>query len=66
MYSEAAEAVEAVAHAVVQLDNAKAALGTMPGEIGNARHTFATVIPAPAAGDPIAVAEAMTPALWQG
>ncbi|MEU6059173.1 hypothetical protein [Streptomyces sp. NPDC047097] len=69
MYSDSIEAVEAVkaaAHAVVQPDNAKAALGTVPGEIGNARHTFATVIPAAAAGDPIAVAEAMTPALWPG
>ncbi|MFG2761645.1 hypothetical protein [Streptomyces wuyuanensis] len=65
-HSEAIKAVEAAAHAVVQPNNAKATLGTMLGEIRNARHKFGTAIPAPAAGDPIAAAEAMMRALWEG
>ncbi|MFK4687769.1 hypothetical protein [Streptomyces pristinaespiralis] len=60
------EAVEAAVHAVVQPNNAKATLGTMLGEISNARHKFATAIPASAASDPIAAAEAMMRALWEG
>ncbi|MFC9271334.1 hypothetical protein ACFTXJ_26635 [Streptomyces zhihengii] len=65
-YSEAIKAVEAAAHAVVQPNNAKATLGTMLGEIRNARHKFGAAIPVPAAGDPIAAAEAMMRALWEG
>ncbi|MEW2557195.1 hypothetical protein AB0957_36575 [Streptomyces zhihengii] len=65
-YSEAIKAVEAAAHAVVQPNNAKATLGTMLGEIRNARHKFGSAIPVPAAGDPIAAAEAMMRALWEG
>ncbi|MGA5711173.1 hypothetical protein ACPCK8_32670 [Streptomyces cellulosae] len=64
-YSEAIKAVECAAHAVVQPNNAKATLGTMLGEIKNARHKFSAAIPSPA-GDPIAPAEAMMRALWDG
>ncbi|MFF4866791.1 hypothetical protein ACFY3J_34885 [Streptomyces sp. NPDC001231] len=64
-YSEAIKAVECAAHAVIQPNNAKATLGTMLGEIKNARHKFSAAIPAPA-GDPIAPAEAMMRALWEG
>lgn len=64
-YSEAIKAVECAAHAVVQPNNAKATLGTMLGEIKNARHKFSAAIPSPA-GDPIAAAEAMMRALWDG
>lgn len=64
-YSEAIKAVECAAHAVIQPNNAKATLGTMLGEIKNARHKFTTAIPSPA-GDPIAPAEAMMRALWEG
>ncbi|MFD7978759.1 hypothetical protein [Streptomyces sp. NPDC059071] len=65
-YSESIKAVEAAAHAVIQPNNAKATLGTMLGEIRNARHKFTTAIPVSVAGDPIAVAEAMMRALWDG
>lgn len=65
-YSEAIKAVESAAHAIVQPNNAKAALGAMPGKIKNARHKFSTVIPTPTGGDPIAPAEAMMRALWEG
>ncbi|MFJ5731515.1 hypothetical protein [Streptomyces paradoxus] len=64
-YSEAIKAVECAAHAVIQPNNAKATLGTMLGEIKNARHKFSAAIPSPA-GDPIAPAEAMMLALWEG
>ncbi|MFD0723711.1 hypothetical protein [Streptomyces globosus] len=64
-YSESIKAVEAAAHAVVQPNNSKAPLGTMLGEIKNARHKFAAAIPSPG-GDPIAPAEAMMRALWEG
>ncbi|MFI9206299.1 hypothetical protein [Streptomyces sp. NPDC053048] len=64
-YSEAIKAVECAAHAVIQPNHAKATLGTMLGEIKNARHKFSTVIPSPA-GDSIAPAEAMMRALWEG
>ena len=40
-------------------------LGTMLGEFKNARHKFASAIPSPG-GDPIAPAEAMMRALWDG
>ncbi|CAM5615761.1 hypothetical protein SGLAM104S_02834 [Streptomyces glaucescens] len=46
-YSEAIKAVECAAHAVIQPNNAKATLGTMLGEIKNARHKFTAVIPSP-------------------
>ncbi|MGV9935171.1 hypothetical protein ACWDY4_32100 [Streptomyces olivaceoviridis] len=59
-YSEAIKAVECAAHAVIQPTNAKATL-----EIRNARHKFSAAIPSPA-GDPIAPAEAMMRALWEG
>ncbi|MEW2297078.1 hypothetical protein ABZ719_30995 [Streptomyces sp. NPDC006743] len=64
-YSEAIKAVECAAHSVVQPNNPKATLGTMLGEIKNARHKFTAAIPSPA-GDPIAPAEAMMRALWDG
>ncbi|MFE9240504.1 hypothetical protein [Streptomyces sp. NPDC007007] len=64
-YGEAIKAVECAAHAVIQPNNAKATLGTMLGEIKNARHKFTGAIPSPA-GDPIAPAEAMMRALWEG
>ncbi|MGW5609520.1 hypothetical protein ACWEWI_26190 [Streptomyces sp. NPDC003753] len=64
-YSEAIKAVECAAHAVIQPNNARATLGTMLGEIKNARHKFSTAIPSPA-GDAIAPAEAMMRALWEG
>ncbi|GGT55209.1 hypothetical protein GCM10010271_68800 [Streptomyces kurssanovii] len=65
-YSESIKAVEAAAHAVIEPNNPKATLGSMLGQIGNARHKFGTAIPVPTAGDPIAAAEAMMRALWQG
>ncbi|MFH8620155.1 hypothetical protein ACH4E8_34445 [Streptomyces sp. NPDC017979] len=65
-YSEAIKAVESAAHAVVQANHPKATLGTMLGEMGNARHKFTTAIPAPAGQDPLAPVEAMMRALWQG
>ncbi|MFE9743229.1 hypothetical protein [Streptomyces sp. NPDC006477] len=64
-YSESIKAVESAAHAVIQPNNAKATLGTMLGEIRNARHKFDAAIP-PKNGDPIAPAEAMMQALWDG
>ncbi|MFE1935927.1 hypothetical protein ACFW95_37220 [Streptomyces sp. NPDC059474] len=64
-YSEAIKAVECAAHAVIQPNNAKATLGTMLGEIRNARHKFSAAIPSPS-GDPIAPAEAMMRTLWEG
>ncbi|WP_328484890.1 hypothetical protein [Streptomyces zaomyceticus] len=64
-YSESIKAVESAAHAVIQPNNAKATLGTMLGEIKNARHKFVTAIPS-TGGDPIAPAEAMMRALWNG
>ncbi|MEU8434558.1 hypothetical protein AB0F18_16865 [Streptomyces sp. NPDC029216] len=65
-YSESIKAVEAAAHAVIQPNNAKATLGTMLGEIKNARHKFTTALSTPAGGDPITSAEAMMRALWEG
>ncbi|MDV5142898.1 hypothetical protein R1T08_00790 [Streptomyces sp. SBC-4] len=65
-YSEAIKAVESAAHAIVEPNNKKATLGSMLGEIKNARHKFSTAIPVPAAGNPIAVAEAMMRAQWEG
>ncbi|WP_234319459.1 hypothetical protein [Streptomyces sp. NRRL S-237] len=65
-YSESIKAVEAAAHAVIQPNNAKATLGTMLGEIKNARHKFATALSTPAGGDPIMLTEAMMRALWEG
>ncbi|MGW3328551.1 hypothetical protein [Streptomyces virginiae] len=65
-YSESIKAVEAAAHAVIQPNNAKATLGTMLGEIKNARHKFTTVLSTPAGSDPIAPAEATMRALWEG
>ncbi|MFE5863944.1 WD40 repeat domain-containing protein [Streptomyces virginiae] len=63
--SEAIWAVESAAHAVIQPNNSKATLGTMLGELKNARHKFSTAIPSPA-GNPIAPVEAMMRALWEG
>ncbi|MEW2608880.1 hypothetical protein AB0937_01435 [Streptomyces sp. NPDC047880] len=65
-YSEAIKAVESAAHAVVQANHAKATLGTMLGEIGNARSKFVTVLATPAGKDPIAPVEGMMRALWEG
>ncbi|WP_326793954.1 hypothetical protein OHA79_51985 (plasmid) [Streptomyces sp. NBC_00841] len=65
-YSEAIKAVEAAAHAVVQSKNQRATLGTMLGEIGNARHKFDTAISTPPGKDPMAPVEAMMRALWEG
>ncbi|MGA5198246.1 hypothetical protein [Streptomyces exfoliatus] len=64
-YSESIKAVEAAAHAVIQPNHAKATLGTMLGEIKGARHKFTFAIPT-ATGDPIAPAEALMRALWDG
>lgn len=64
-YSEAIKAVEAAAHAVVQPHHAKATLGTMLGEIKNARHKFTVAIPTPGP-DPISPVEAMMRMLWEG
>ncbi|MGW7436620.1 hypothetical protein [Streptomyces sp. NPDC054849] len=55
----------APAHAVIQPNNSKATLGTMLGEIKNARHKLGTAITTPR-GDPIAPVEAMMRALWEG
>ncbi|MEU8765027.1 hypothetical protein [Streptomyces sp. NPDC048659] len=65
-YSESIKAVESAAHSVIQPNKPKATLGTMLGEIKNARHKFGFAIPVPAAGDPVAVAEAMMRVLWEG
>lgn len=65
-YSEAIKAVECAAHSVVQPNHRRATLGTMLGEIGNARSKFTTVISTPSSGDPIAPMEAMMRALWDG
>ncbi|MDX3055972.1 hypothetical protein PV394_12615 [Streptomyces sp. NE06-03E] len=65
-YSEAIKAVECAAHSVVQPNHGRATLGTMLGEIGNARAKFTTAISTPAGGDPIAPVEAMMRALWDG
>ncbi|SMF85893.1 hypothetical protein [Streptomyces sp. Amel2xC10] len=65
-YSEAIKAVECAAHSVIQPNHARATLGTMLGEIGNARAKFRTAVSTPAGGDPIAPVEAMMRALWDG
>ncbi|MEV7683248.1 hypothetical protein AB0O64_32605 [Streptomyces sp. NPDC088341] len=65
-YSEAIKAVEAAAHAVIQPNNPKATLGTILGEIKNARHKLITAISTPPTVDPIAPVEAMMRALWDG
>ncbi|MFI6063456.1 hypothetical protein [Streptomyces sp. NPDC051286] len=65
-YSEAIKAVECAAHSVIQPNHARATLGTMLGEIGNARAKFRTAISTPAGGDPIAPVEAMMRTLWDG
>ncbi|MFF3419634.1 hypothetical protein ACFYW9_33880 [Streptomyces sp. NPDC002698] len=65
-YSEAIKAVESAAHAVIQANHGKATLGTMLGEIGNARPKFFTALSTPAGRDPIAPAEGMMRALWEG
>lgn len=64
-YSEAIKAVECAGHAIIEPNNAEATLGSMLGVIRNARHKFSAAIPSPA-GDPIAPAEAMMRALWEG
>ncbi|MCX4826243.1 hypothetical protein OG883_42050 [Streptomyces sp. NBC_01142] len=65
-YGEAIKAVESAAHAVIQPNHARATLGTMLGEIGNARAKFTTAISTSAGKDPIAPVEAMMRALWDG
>ncbi|MGW1504763.1 hypothetical protein ACWCQW_40875 [Streptomyces mirabilis] len=65
-YSEAIKAVESAGHSVIQPNHAKATLGTMLGEIGNARTKFSTVITTPAGKDPIAPIEGMMRTLWDG
>ncbi|MFD0042687.1 hypothetical protein ACFVIZ_34175 [Streptomyces anulatus] len=65
-YSEAIKAVECAAHSVIQPNHGRATLGTMLGEIGNARAKFTTAISTPPSGDPIAPMEAMMRALWDG
>jgi hypothetical protein len=64
-YSEAIKAVEAATHAVVQPHQSRATLGTILGEIKNARHKFTITIPTPG-HDPIAPVEAMMRMLWEG
>ncbi|WP_314414159.1 hypothetical protein [Streptomyces sp. DSM 40484] len=65
-YSEAIKAVESAAHSTIQPNHAKATLGTMLGEIGNARSKFSIAITTPAGKDPIAPIEAMMRTLWYG
>ncbi|MDP5317389.1 hypothetical protein [Streptomyces poriferorum] len=65
-YSEAIKAVEAAAHSVVQGNHSKATLGTMLGEINNARPKFGTALSTPPGKDPIAPIETMMRALWDG
>ncbi|MFH9203183.1 hypothetical protein ACH4KT_37985 [Streptomyces anulatus] len=65
-YSEAIKAVESAAHSVIQPNHGRATLGTMLGEIGNARAKFTTTLSTPPSGDPIAPMEAMMRALWDG
>ncbi|MFI9548475.1 hypothetical protein ACIHAR_31940 [Streptomyces sp. NPDC052016] len=65
-YSESIKAVESAAHSVIQPNHAKATLGTMLGEIGNARAKFTTALDTPSGKDPIAPVEAMMRALWDG
>ncbi|MFJ2568251.1 hypothetical protein ACIO02_35930 [Streptomyces sp. NPDC087568] len=65
-YSEAIKAVECAAHSVIQPNHARATLGTMLGEIGNARAKFRTAVSTPAGRDPIAPVEAMMRTLWDG
>ncbi|WP_176710341.1 hypothetical protein [Streptomyces sp. Wb2n-11] len=65
-YSEAIKAVECAAHSVIQPNHARATLGTMLGEIGNARSKFRTAISTPEGGDPVAPVEAMMRTLWDG
>ncbi|MFI8784425.1 hypothetical protein ACIGQC_28215 [Streptomyces albidoflavus] len=64
-YSEAIKAVEGAAHAVIQPNNAKATLGTMLGELKNARHKFTVTIDSPG-DDAVLSAEAMMRTLWTG
>ncbi|MFJ3630380.1 hypothetical protein ACIPQ3_30250 [Streptomyces albidoflavus] len=64
-YSEAIKAVEGAAHAVIQPNNAKATLGTMLGELKNARHKFTVTIDSPD-DDAVLLAEAMMRTLWTG
>lgn len=65
-YSEAIKAVECAAHSVIQPNHGRATLGTLLGEIGNARAKFTSVLSTPPSGDPIAPMEAMMRALWDG
>ncbi|MFJ3402174.1 hypothetical protein ACIPM5_34850 [Streptomyces microflavus] len=65
-YSEAIKAVECAAHSVIQPNHGRATLGTMLGEIGNARAKFTSALSTPSSGDPIAPMEAMMRALWDG
>ncbi|MFJ1774959.1 hypothetical protein ACIOFQ_32740 [[Kitasatospora] papulosa] len=65
-YSEAIKAVECAAHSVIQPNHGRATLGTMLGEIGNARAKFTTAISTPAGKDPIAPMEVMMRTLWDG
>ncbi len=65
-YSESIKAVESAAHSVVQPNHARATLGTMLGEIANARAKFTTALDTPTGKDPIAPVEAMMRALWDG
>ncbi|MET7636821.1 hypothetical protein [Streptomyces sp. NPDC005078] len=62
----AINAVEAAAHATVQTNNKNATLGTMLGEIRNARHKFEVAISTRSGEDPITPVETMMRALWQG
>ncbi|NEB16620.1 hypothetical protein G3I46_08805 [Streptomyces coelicoflavus] len=65
-YSEAIKAVECAAHSVIQPNHAKATLGTMLGEVDNARRKFATALSTPTGKDPIVPVEALMRALWDG
>ncbi|MFI9122343.1 hypothetical protein ACIGW0_23605 [Streptomyces bikiniensis] len=64
-YSESIKAVESATRSVIQPDHPKAALGTMLGKFKGTRHKFTFTIPT-GAGDPIAPAEAVMRALWDG
>ncbi|GAA0802103.1 hypothetical protein Sya03_05610 [Spirilliplanes yamanashiensis] len=65
-YSEAIKAVEAAAHSVVQPNHAKATLGTMLGELKNARHRFVADVGQPGTSVGLETVISMAEALWTG
>lgn len=65
-YSEAIKAVEAAAHAAIQPKHMRATLGTMLGELTQARHKFTSAIPGGDGSDPVALVVQMMRVLWEG